>query len=431
MQHLPQNTKQFIKRYYSMHMIPHRTNFLHHAQSFCATAKIQEISTQPDHPKLPRKRQKKPKRLFPQQKFFDFLIESSQIDINSQPKSQTQLPTPDDQIEDEPSNNNQPSIITNDIDILSNPLAPIVNCPHNSRFARVSIIGMPNVGKSSLLNRIINHPVSAVSSKVNTTREQTVGCLTKDNIQIEFIDTPGILPLSLFHPQRDAKQHNLHYEAWTSVYKSDIIIMMVDPTNRSQSKNILIAEQLATLKNPENDGVDIDKLVLVINKCDLFWPHTKLYDLAKSLNDKCKFDITLIISAKHWRRIDKLKGYLLTHIGSMVNQKSTERYSRKWKFDSYMKTTMSRDDEILECIRAKIYQRTHQEVPYKVELEMERDVVEEDGKMFVDVVMNVKSRSHQNMLNGSAGQHIKRWAARDLTTRFGKDVIVKLRARMN
>jgi len=203
------------------------------------------------------------------------------------------------------------------------------------------------------------------------------------------------------------------------------------PQKKSQHKNILIAEQMATLRDKNKSNANIDKLILVINKCDLFWPHTKLHELAELLNDKCPFDITLIISAKRWRRIDKLKGYLLSHIGSTVNQKSIDRYSRKWRFDSFIKTTMSQNDEILECIRAKIYQRTHQEVPYNVELEIQNVIDEPNGKMFVEVVINVNTRSHQNLLNGSAGQYIKRWAARDLTKRFGKEVVLNIRTRIN
>ena len=263
-----------------------------------------------------------------------------------------------------------------------------------------------------------------------------MGCLTVDHIQMEFIDTPGILPLSLFDPQRDAKQHKLHYEAWSSVYRSDIIILMVDPTKKSQHKNVLIAEQLATLKEkhpkyPNDGGVNIDKLVLVINKCDLFWPQTKLQDLATMLNGKCPFDVTLIVSAKLWRQIDKLKGYLLSHIGSAVSRKAMERYSRRWKFESHLKSEMSIEEEVLECVRAKIYQRAHQEVPYNVSLRMNHLVDEPEGKLKVDVVINVKTRSHQNLLNGAAGQHIKQWAARDLAKRFGKEVVLKLRASLN
>ena len=79
-------------------------------------------------------------------------------------------------------------------------------------------------------------------------------------------------------------------------------------------------------------------MVLVINKCDLFWPHTELHELAATLNAKCPFDVTLIVSAKLWRRVDKLKGYLLSRIGSTVSAKAAERYSRKWRFEGHRKS---------------------------------------------------------------------------------------------
>eukprot|EP01083_Nonionella_stella_P153599 493804_1 len=356
-------------------------------RSFCCTTKIQEISIVPTEPQSSIHKKKKPKNASMEKQFFNFVLESNQHTSNTPTLSETETEDP-----------NAKSMST------EYPIDPLQR--------------MPNAGKSSILNRIINHPVSAISSKVNTTRQQTVGCVTTHNIQMELVDTPGILPLSLFHPQRDAKQHTLHYEAWESVYKSDIIIMIIDPTKTSQHKNILICEQLNTLKRK-----NIDKFVLVINKCDLFWPHTKLHELAALFNSKCKFDVTLIVSAKKRRRIDKLKGYLLSHIGSEVNQKSIDRYGKKWKFESHLKTSMSVEEQILECIRGKIYQRTHQEVPYKVELEM-KHCVEKNDKMLADVVLRVKTRSHQNLLNGSAGHYIKRWAAKDLTKLFGKEVVI-------
>ena len=396
-------------------------------QSALCSTKIQEISASEsaETPITQKRKKSKPRSM--QRQFYDFLIESTPIGTSPQTNDNHNLSseTNSDEIDYEIDHHSLSQLP------IIDPLQHTVHCPEVSRFGKVSIIGMPNAGKSSLLNRIINHPLSAISSKVNTTRQQTIGCLTHSNIQIEFIDTPGILPLSLFHPQRDKKQHTLHYEAWSAVYKSDIIIMIIDPTKKSQNKNILIAQQLATLRNKTQSNSDNDKLILVINKCDLFWPHTKLHELAEALNNECRFDLTLIVSAKHKRRIDKLKGYLLSHIGSEVNQKSKERYCRKWKFESFVKSDMSQSEEILECIRGKIYQRTHQEVPYNVELEMENISDDgENGKMYVDVVINVKKRSHQNLLNGSAKGYIKRWAARDLTKRYGKEVVLNIKVAM-
>lgn len=129
-------------------------------------------------------------------------------------------------------------------------------------------------------------------------------------------------------------------------------------------------------------------------------------------------------------RREMFKGYLLSHIGSTVSAKAAERYSRRWRFEGHVKSEMTMEEEVLECVRAKIYQRAHQEVPYNVELRMER-LEEGPERMAVDVVIEVKTRSHQNLLNGSAGQHIKQWAARDLAKRFGKEVALKMRATLN
>ena len=411
---------------------------------------------------------------------------------------------------------------------------------YNTKFAKVAIIGMPNSGKSVLLNNLLNQPVSAVSSKLNTTREQTFGCMTVNNIQIEFIDTPGILPLIyenedendnestsastsvngndsdmngdglndgvihssrvlatsyedlmktaaalaqesssedninytgdtllgdgklslreqerrrkkklLKHDQTDEQQGLLHYHAWQAVYNSDIVIMLIDPTRNSQKRDVAIIEQLNILKEKqnneyyqslddkqynhitnklkriknnnnnnnnndhnnnnsdesenelnivsklyqhkygklkenidsnnddddisakiekmakENKGHRIDKFILCVNKCDLYWPHDRLYNLLNYFNKVMQFDVNFLLSGKKKRRIDKLKGYLLT----IVNNK--QRYNNEWQYSRHSYTNMTKEEQILECIRGKIYQRTHQEVPYSVELVME------------------------------------------------------------
>ena len=307
------------------------------------------------------------------------------------------------------------------------PINPVIS-PPNSKFCRVCILGTPNAGKSVLMNTLVNHKVSAISAKLNTTRENVFGCLTHETTQIEFVDTPGILPLTYdddmdkLYKQRDKNQKTLHYDAWNGVYISNIVILLIDPSRRRQVRDLKIAEQLNVLKQ---NNSDILQYILCVNKRDLFKNQKdKLIDIAALFHEKCQFDHTCFISAKKGTKVGKLRDYLLEYISN------NDIFYSNWKYNSYIKTNLTKEEEILECIREKLYKRTHQEIPYATELKLEYLNDNDINKIDIQIGVYVSKRSHQVLLNGSAKTVIKKQAAKDLENRFGRKVYIYMKIRL-
>ncbi|ETO12284.1 hypothetical protein RFI_25092 [Reticulomyxa filosa] len=298
--------------------------------------------------------------------------------------------------------------------------------PENARFARVVVLGTPNVGKSLLVNKILNHPVSAVSHKVNTTRHQTYGCLTINNMQLEFVDTPGVLPLSEQNAdlnsnakQRVRKyQEELQQEGWNAIYdECDVLLFVIDGNRKLQWQDLLIAKQIHILDKMLADNNKSIHKILVINKCDLVYPHDSLRKLASQFHDVCTFDCTFILSSKLNRRLPKLKGYLL----SLLANPHSNKYARPWKYDSHLRTPITREHQILEIIREKIFHRIHQELAYLIELRLDRLVDAEDGSLQLFVTMTVPAHKHLSvLLSGRIMAHLCSWSERDLERTFGK-----------
>ena len=159
------------------------------------------------------------------------------------------------------------------VKVFSPSNAPIIQPPHPRRL-RVALIGSPNAGKTSLLNRILDRQIGAVSSKINTTRESIIGVLTSGDCQIEFVDCPGILPRD---GSEDSK--NLAAEAWTALNDSDYVLFLADtvkkPTPeflnviRKVSPKPTLVEELSVF----NEGTELAQpkkgVALLLNKSDL------------------------------------------------------------------------------------------------------------------------------------------------------------------
>lgn len=104
--------------------------------------------------------------------------------------------------------------------------------------------------------------------------------------------------------------------------------------------------------------------------------------------------------------------------------------SGKWKYEPHVRTPQTREEEIAEIIREKIYQRTHNEVPYTVQQQTE-NIEENDEKMVINQILYAKSRGNMKLLNGSAMVFIKRQATRHLMNRFGKEIDLRFKVRLS
>ena len=167
---------------------------------------------------------------------------------------------------------------------------------NNQHFAFVAVLGAPNAGKSTLVNRLVGAKISIVSPKVQTTRSRIRGIFVEDDTQLILVDTPGI-----FKPGRRLDRAMVA-SAWTEAEESDLRMLLVDAVKGIDKNTQSI---IANLKNNKQ------KCILVINKIDLI-TKDKLLPLIASLNKADIFTETFLISAETGENVDELKKHLIS-----------------------------------------------------------------------------------------------------------------------
>ncbi len=166
-----------------------------------------------------------------------------------------------------------------------------------TRCGFVALIGEPNAGKSTLLNRMVGAKVSIVTHKVQTTRARIRGIAMEGRSQIVFVDTPG-----LFRPRRRLDRAMIA-AAWSGAEDADVIVLLIE-AHRGVTEGV--EEILAALKERERPG---RKVALAINKIDRVKRDT-LLALAQDLNDRFDFAATFMISAEKGHGVDDLRRWL-------------------------------------------------------------------------------------------------------------------------
>jgi len=256
------------------------------------------------------------------------------------------------------------------------------------RFHQVAVIGAPNAGKSTLLNRLIGAKVSIVSPKAQTTREMTIGVMTQGCNQTAFMDTPGVLP---FGPDQKRIPGLLSKESWQSAAEADSVMVVVDAARGMCEEVQFIMEQMRELELTGR---------LVLNKADILKGHNKekLLILAQELYDPAYFSNCFMVSALHGHQVDSLKEDL--H-GSALE-------GAPWQFEATQTTAVTLEKTITEAVREQIYRRVHQELPYNCEFRVAKARTTRCGKKLdVSVEILVKHKRHQGMLVGTGGSVVK------------------------
>ena len=253
----------------------------------------------------------------------------------------------------------------------------------NSRCGFVTLLGEPNVGKSTLINAFTGSKVSIVTHKAQTTRARVRGIVIEENTQIIMVDTPG-----LFTPKGNLEKAMVS-EAWSAASDSDVKLVLIDATKRFSDgvKNMLKGVFRCKEKNTF--------IALVINKIDLLRTQ-KLLAISKEMNSLFEFDATFMISSLKKSGIEELKQWLVNKLPE-----------GPWLYPRDQVADFPQKIYAAEVTREKLFLRLHQELPYNLTVEPDSWITRADNTVRIEQTIFVSHKRHKAMIIGSRGEVIK------------------------
>ncbi len=247
----------------------------------------------------------------------------------------------------------------------------------------VALIGEPNAGKSTLLNRIVGTKIAAVTHKVQTTRGRLRGVAIEGGAQIVFVDTPG-----LFRPRRRLDRAMVA-AAWAGAADADVVALLIE-AHRGLTEGVE-----AILEGMEAHLPAGKPLVLAINKIDKV-RREALLALSAAMNERAEFAATFMISAENGSGVADLRRWL----GERMPE-------GPWLYDEDQVADASLRQIAAEITREKLTLRLHQEIPYQLTVETEAWEDRADGSARVDQLIYVAREGHKGIVLGKKGETIK------------------------
>ncbi|MBN2540671.1 MAG: GTPase Era [Bacilli bacterium] len=245
----------------------------------------------------------------------------------------------------------------------------------------VSIIGEPNVGKSTLLNHILKQKVAIVSNKPQTTRNVFSGIYNDDDSQIIFMDTPGI------HKAKTRLGEYMSSAALSTVKSVDLVLFLVNAYDDVMEYNLGILESLKEIKTP---------IYLIINKTDTITDYDRLEKAINVYKEHFPFKGVFGISALKGTNVN----FLILDIKKIINE--GPKYYPDGEISDRPETFL-----IQEFIREKILEYTHEEVPHSVMVYLEQFKEKKDLVEIMATIV-VERKSQKGIIIGKGGQMLKR-----------------------
>ena len=255
----------------------------------------------------------------------------------------------------------------------------MANEPFRSGF--IAIIGRPNAGKSTLLNRILGEKIVITSDKPQTTRNRVQGIHNLPGYQIIFIDTPGI------HAAKSRLNKYMVDEALASLKEVDGVIFMVDATASQEEQEQLVVEVL---------GPSTPPVILALNKIDLV-EQVRATRLMERFTSRHLFRDVIALSAATGDGVESL----VSLVSSLLPE--GPQY-----FPDDILTDLPERFIAAEIIREKVFRLTHEEIPYSVAVTVESFKERENGRIAIGAVVTVERDSQKGIIIGRKGEMLKK-----------------------
>lgn len=256
-----------------------------------------------------------------------------------------------------------------------------------TKTAFISIVGCPNVGKSSLLNRMLGQKVAIVSNKPQTTRTKIMGVLTNGDTQLVFTDTPG------FHKPKNKLGEKMIKAVGDSISGVDAVLFVVEPEGELRAAEKELIERFKKEKLP---------VVLAINKVDTVAEKEKLMAKILEMSSLYNFEAVVPVSA--------IKG---TNMDELVSE--LEKLAEESVFFFPEDTLTDQPERVIaaEIIREKILRNLDKEIPHGTAVSIEKMREREDGGiMDIDAVIYCEKDSHKGIIIGKKGAMLKKISTR-------------------
>ena len=257
---------------------------------------------------------------------------------------------------------------------------------NNSRNSFVTIVGRPNVGKSSLLNALVGEKIAAVSSKPQTTRTKITGVVTKDKTQYVFMDTPGM------HKAKNKLSEHMIRAINETAADVDVIMLVVDASKKPSDTE----KQLAA-----NSGSKNAKKILVINKIDLFDKKEDLISVITDYSSLARFDEVVPVSVKENDGLD-----IIMQILDKYAVEGPHYFPDDSITDQPEKVIMA------EIIREKALENLSEEIPHGIAVTIEslneRDSRSGEAILDIEATLFCERESHKRIVIGKGGAMLKK-----------------------
>jgi len=267
----------------------------------------------------------------------------------------------------------------------------------------VAFVGRPNVGKSTLLNRLLGHKLSITSRKPQTTRHRIMGIDTLENTQLIYVDTPGLHKL-----EARAINRLMNRAASSSIADVDLVVFVVEP-GRWTEDDQLVLDHIKAANRPA---------VLFINKVDQLKDKESLLPELQALSQRHDFQQIIPGSALKGKQIDELKSYLLSAMpeGEFV-------------FPDDYYTDRSERFLAAEIISEKLIRQLGDELPYSITVEIEQFKEDKKGLLNINGLILVERKGQKSIVIGKGGSRLKQVgtdARKDMKRLFGQKVFLEL-----